>query len=33
MLNLYSKLRRLNVEKNEKWEGQKIVVHVGYVLV
>ena len=28
MLNLYNKLQRLNVEKNEKWEGEK----VGYML-
>ena len=33
MLNLYSKLRPLNAEKNEKWEGEKSEVHDGYFLV
>ena len=32
MLNLYSKLRRIQSEKNEKWEGEKSEVHAGYFL-
>ena len=33
MLNLYSKLQRIQREKNLKVGGGKSVVHVGYFLV